>query len=589
MSKEEERIDEAYSSEYIENLIDWNTYFRRNVPRFIEMYFGIKLYPFQKIIIHLMSIYPFIVLICARAISKSFMTALFACSQCVLYPKIKVVVCAGSKQQAGLIISEKIKKELMDMSPNLAREIKEIKTSTNQSEVIFKNGSSFIAVVAGENARGIRSNILICDEFRLIEKDVLDSILIPTEIQRKPDYRRLKEYEDIKELEEPPREIYLSSAFFKSHWMWNHIKKATVDMYKDSSLLFGTDYALTLKHNIKLRSQLEKARSMSDVITFDMEYNNLMVGGSENQYYNFELVNNAQTIKRAWFPRTTEQYFSTTTVDKNGRRVNTKTWFGDIPVKKGEIRVVSMDIAVSPDRKGVKNDFTVIKCVRALQNGERYDRQEVYIESFQGESSEKQAIRIRQLMNDFNANYLVLDGRTYGTTMVDEFAKILYDDERDIEYEPISVFNRQEYADRCKNKNASPIIYVFIGGADTNDTMHKLFKGALMDSRYKMLVSHTRCLDDYLKDKQEWILGSPEDRARYEKPYVYSDLSLNEMINLNMKLIQQTKIQLTEPSTGTKDKYVTSAMANLFIQELELELTKQDSGYYDEDDFVVFW
>lgn len=422
-----------------------------------------------------------------------------------------------------------------------------------------------------------------------MKKEILDSILIPTEVQRKPKYRLLKEYENIKELEEPPREIYLSSAFFKSHWMWNHIKRATVDMYKGNALLFGTDYALTLKHNIKLRSQLEKARSSTSSFIFDMEYNNFMVGGSENQYYNFDLVSNSQTIKRAWFPRTTEQFFSTTTVDKNGRRINNKTWFGDIPVKNGEIRVVSMDIAVSPDRKGVRNDYTVIKCVRALQNGERYDRQEVYIESFQGESSEKQAIRVRQIMSDFNADYLVLDGRTYGTTMIDEFAKILYDEERDIEYEPIRAFNRPEYADRCKNKNASPIIYVFIGGADTNDSMHKLFKGSLIDNRYKMLVSHTRCLDDYLKDKKEWSLGSPEEKAMYEKPYVLSDLSLNEMINLNMNLIQQTKIQLTEPSTGTKDKYITSAMANLFIQELELDLTKKNNSNYSDDDFVVFW
>lgn len=576
------------SKEWEDNIIDWNTFFRRNPQLFIKMYFGINLHLFQKIIIYLMARFPLVVLICARAVSKSFMTALFACSQCVLYPGIKVVVCAGTKGQAGLIITEKIKKELMGLSPNLAREIKDIKTSVNQTEVIFKNGSSFIAVVAGEQARGIRSNILIVDEFRLVKKDCLDAILIPTEIPRIPPYMLKKEYKGIEALEEPPREIYLSSAFFKSHWMWNHIKKATVEMYKGDAILFSTDYATTLKHGIKLKKQMEKARAMSDPITFDMEYNNFMVGGAENQYYSFDLINNAQTIKKAWYPRDIETYLSTTT-DKNGRRVKTKTWFGDIPKKNGEIRVVSMDVAVSSDRKGVKNDYSVIKCIRALQNGERYDRQEVYIESFQGESTEKQAIRIRQIMDDFDADYLVIDGRTYGTNMIDEFAKILYDEERDIEYDPIKCFNRPEYADRCKNPNASAIIYVFVGTADLNDSMHKLFKGALMDNKYKMLVSHTRCLEDYLKDKKEWQNSSPERKASYEKPYVYSDLSLNEMINLNMELVQQTKIKLSEPSGGTKDKYITSAMANLFIQDLETNLTKREDTSYDDDDECVFW
>ena len=43
----------------------------------------------------------------------------------------------------------------MGTSPNLEREIKEIKTSQNDIEVVFKNGSSFIASVAGEQARGL--------------------------------------------------------------------------------------------------------------------------------------------------------------------------------------------------------------------------------------------------------------------------------------------------------------------------------------------------------------------------------------------------------------------------------------------------
>ena len=89
------------SKEWEENIIDWNTFFRRNPQLFIKMYFGINLHLFQKIIIYLMARFPLVVLICARAVSKSFMTALFASSQCVLYPGIKVVVCAGTKGQAG--------------------------------------------------------------------------------------------------------------------------------------------------------------------------------------------------------------------------------------------------------------------------------------------------------------------------------------------------------------------------------------------------------------------------------------------------------------------------------------------------------
>ena len=49
--------------------------------------------------------------------------------------------------QAKLIISQKIEKELMAMSPNLRREIKEVKCNGNEAKVTFHNGSTIEAVV----------------------------------------------------------------------------------------------------------------------------------------------------------------------------------------------------------------------------------------------------------------------------------------------------------------------------------------------------------------------------------------------------------------------------------------------------------
>ena len=157
------------------------------------------------------------------------------------------------KKQAGLLITEKVEKELMTMSPNLRREIKKISTGQNAIEVVFKNGSSFIAGVAGEQSRGLRSTILITDEFRLVDKNILDSILSPTEIVRPTPYTMKPEYAHLKE---EPREIYLSSAFYKSHWMWELIKQAIQESYTENAVLFATDYALTLKHGIRTKKQL---------------------------------------------------------------------------------------------------------------------------------------------------------------------------------------------------------------------------------------------------------------------------------------------------------------------------------------------
>lgn len=461
------------------------------------------------------------------------------------------------------------------MSPNLRREIAKISVGVNNIEVIFKNGSSIKAVPATESARGIRSSVAVIDEFRLVDKNILDSIIIPTMIIRQTPYTKLPQYAHLKE---EPRQIYLSSAFFQSHWIWNHIKTATVGMYDGSGMLFATDYATTLKHGIKSVEQMKVAKKTSDSMTFDMEYNNFMLGGAENQFYTYELISNAMKIERAWYPRTLEEYVS-----------NKKTRFGDIKKQDLEVRIVAMDVAISKSNKKTKNDYTVIKCIRAIPHNERYERQEVYTESFEGVDTLSQAIRLRQIFEDFNADYLVLDARTYGTSIIDELGKIIYDKDRDIEYVPIKCFNNADLADRCKNPSAIPCIYAFIATADKNHEMHQSFKSALMDNKYKMLISHMTCEENFLNGKKEFDMGSGEDKARYKMPYLYSDMTMNEMINLNTEYVQGSKIKLTEPSTGTKDKYITSAMANLFIQELERELTAQNNNSYDDFECIVLW
>lgn len=403
---------------------------------------------------------------------------------------------------------------------------------------------------------------------------MLDSILSPTEIVRPTPYTMKKQYSHLKE---EPREIFLSSAYWKNHWMWQLVKGSIVNAYKDKSVLFATDYALTVKHGIRTKNQMIKEKEKMDAVTYEQEYLNLMSGGSENQYYTFDLVSQAQKVKKPWYPRKLEDF-----ADRK------RTWFGDIKRQPSEIRIVSVDLALSASTKKIENDLTVIKCVRALQIGEKYERQEVYTETMQGTDIDTQAIRIRQIMEDFDANWLVFDARTYGTNLVDSMAKVLYDEQRDIEYEPIKCFNIEALGDRCKNPNASPIMWGFIGSAQSNHDMHVAMLGSLSDKKYKMLISATVSKEEYLLDKKEYKTATQEQKVLYELPYVYSDLTLNEMINLNKEYVQGGKIKLVEPSNGLKDKYIASAMANMYIQELEMELTNKRKSTFDIQQMFQF-
>ena len=109
-----------------------------------------------------------------------------------------------------------------------------------------------------------------------------DSVFSPMAIKRQPPFSSKPEYEHLKE---EPREIYLSSAFYKSHWMWGLIKEAIIGAYENKSICVSMDYAVSVKHNIRSTAYMEKEKKKMSPIVFDMEYNNLMAGGAENQYY----------------------------------------------------------------------------------------------------------------------------------------------------------------------------------------------------------------------------------------------------------------------------------------------------------------
>lgn len=140
---------------------------------------------------------------------KSWLLAVFCCIRCILYPGTKVCIASGTRGQSVNIL-EKIKIELIPNSPLLRNEIFNIQIGNTNAVVEFKNGSFIKVVTAGDSARGNRANILLVDEFRMVDKDTIGTVLRKfLTAPRTPGYLHKKEYRD---LDERNKEIYLSSA-----------------------------------------------------------------------------------------------------------------------------------------------------------------------------------------------------------------------------------------------------------------------------------------------------------------------------------------------------------------------------------------
>lgn len=139
----------------------WCSYYRNNPQRFVRDYLGIELKLFQQILLWAMMHFHFLTYIASRGQGKTFLTAIFCVVRAILYPESKIVAAAGQKSQAREII-QKID-DMRKSSPNLQREISNIKVSINDSSIEFHNGSWIRTVAANDGARGkwLPSNIEI--------------------------------------------------------------------------------------------------------------------------------------------------------------------------------------------------------------------------------------------------------------------------------------------------------------------------------------------------------------------------------------------------------------------------------------------
>lgn len=544
---------------------EWNTFFRRNINRYAELYFGLNLYPYQHLELYEMNTKSLNVIIGSRAVAKSYVVAVFACCKASLYPNSKIVIASATKSQSKLIVTEKIKSELMSKSPNLCREILTIKDNQNDIIVTFRNGSTIKVVPASDNARGNRSSCMIYEEFRMIDKFIIDSVLSPFQIVRPVPYLKYAEYSM---LAEEPTDIYISSAWYSSHWMGGLIKSTTKGIMngKDYCIL-GFDYSLTLKHNIKTKNLIWKDYKKFDPMTFAIEYQNRMISENLNAYYSFDIISPNQVLKRAFYPK--KEFSSARSKNKH-----------DIPKQEGEVRVVSCDIAMMT-KEG--NDNSAFTCLRLLpetiqknngENRQSYRIQVPYIEAFQGGETSKQAIRIMQLYEDFEADYIVLDARNAGISVYDCLAKYLYDDERGCEYKPLKCMNNDDIAKRIVNSNARPAIYCVTASAKFNSEMAVNLRSLLMERKIDLLINHNDGIEEIQKYIPEYSkMAEAEDQVFFEKPFLETMCLINEMINLEYEKSELTGlIRITESAGMMKDRYISLGMGCLFTSELERDM-----------------
>lgn len=547
----------------------WASFYRSNPHRFAKEYLGITLKLFQVILIFMMNHSYYFMYLASRGQGKTFLTSIYCCIRCILWPETKIVVASGNLKQAREVV-EKID-DLRKNSPNLAREISDLSTSTNDAKVEFHNGSWIKIVASNDGARSKRANCLIADEFRMIDLDIINKVLRKfLTAPRQPRYLNKPEYAH---LQERNKEIYLSSAWYQFHWSWTKLKSFFKAMSSGKNyFICGLPYQLAIKEGLLMKEQVldEMSEDDFDPVAFSMEMECLFFGESEKAFFKFEDLEKNRRVHKPIYPK---DYYGI---------IKDKT-FQYEPKKPGEIRLISNDIAAMA---GKENDASVYTIFRLLPTTKGFDRHIVYMESMVGGHTTDQAIRIRQLFEDFDCDYIVLDTQNIGTAIFDQLAQPLFDKNRSREYEPLSCKNDERMAERCTFPNAEKLIYSIKGNQTFNSECAILLRDGLKRGKVKLLVSEVDG-KEYLKKLKGYDSLSAEMQAKFESVFVQTTALVNEMINLEGERTDNGLIKLKEPKTKRKDRYSSVTYGNFVASEIERDLLRVDE--VDDDDELVYF
>ena len=564
----------------IEGMAIWGSYYRENFDLFVEEYLQLDFLKwFQTMLLVMMNRSRVFLWIAARGMGKSFLISIFAVARCILYPGTKVVITSGTRGQS-INVLEKIQTELMPVSPNLCNEIDMAKTkfSGQDAKVMFKNSSYIKVVTAYDNARSNRANILIVDEFRMVKKDTIDTVLKKFLTSRRmPPYKDLTDAERKMEYaKEPNKSCFLSSAYFKDHWSFNKMLDTFKLMLDDSKTDFvcGFPYQLSVQEGLLFSEDVESDMLESDFneIKWSMEMEAMWFGDEDGAFFDFDSISKNRRIKYAMLPDKLSGLLG------NNQKVK-------IPQKQnGEKRILSADVALMSSSKH-NNDATAIFINQMLPSkGGRYTNNIVYSDSYEGLHTEDQALVIRRLYDEYLCDYIVLDCTGLGLGVYDALVRDIVDPDTGEVYPALSCCNDQEMAARCTTTGADKVIWSIKASPKLNSDCAVLLREGFRSGKIRLLMTEYDA-DVVMSEIKGYKSLSPSEKVKLQMPYVHTTLLINELVKLQHEE-SGGRVRVYERSGMRKDRYSSLSYNYYVALQLESKLGKQRSNNFESDMFL---
>lgn len=546
-------------------------FYRKNPHLFVRDYLHVDLRLFQKILLIMMNYCSTIVFIAVRGIGKTYLSAIFCITRAILFPGSKICLVSKTRSQAYTII-EKITLELLPNSPELAAEIDEKKSKLNNTQgiLVLRNGSYLKVVTAGESARGNRANIVLIDEFRLVDPEVISTILKKFLTQRRmPPYRELSKAERQAEYDkEKNKTIWCSSAYFADHWSY----QKCIETIKSMLMPGRKDFCCSIPYELAIAEGLIDPDSVeSDMlepnfseIKHMMEMEGIFYNGSDDAFFDYSTVAKNRHIR---YPMLPAKLAAMLKADADVRIA---------PRVPGEKRLLSADIALMASTSKAKNDATAIHITRLIPTkAGRYTVNLVYSETNEGYRTEEEALLIRRMYDEYDCDYIVLDAKNVGLSILDALSNDISDPETGEIFPALCTCNNDDLAARCVVKGAPKAIWAILGNAKFNSDVALLLREGFKSGRMRLLLNEYDGEEAMNKIKG---FGSMtiEERTKLLMPYINTTLLINELVNLKHDE-SNGLVRLSEKSGMRKDRYSSLSYNYYVALELEKEARKHNA------------
>lgn len=581
-----ETVTQATQTKYEKiqaGLQKWTAFYRANPHRFGIDYLGMTwMATFQQILINVFFMFNYTMVIASRGMGKSQIVAAALCIYCILYPGTQVVIAAGVRSQS-LNVLNKIIDEFYPKSQNLQNEIASFKIVPSEAYIKFKNGSIIKVVTAKDSSRSARAHLVIVDEFVQVKETIINTVLRKFKAgQRRPDFFDKPKYTDKQNVpkpkdwvhvpKEPNREVYISSAYYKYHYSWAKFNAFYKSMVKgESYFVCGFPYQLPVSAGYYPLSQIQEEMQEEnfDSVSWSMEMESMFFGESTSAFFSYKDVSTQRKLILPVYPKPYYELLGDPKIKYQKK-------------KFGEIRLLGIDVAT---QGGSKNDATAISLLQMMPTNYGYSRSATYMETIDGGHGQDQAIRIRQLYDDLDCDFVVIDCNGVGLSVFDELAQDQYDSERKIVYEAWSCINDEAMAARCRNPDALKIMYSVKATAQFNSDAAVYLRDCMRRGKIRFLTDEA--------DGKEWLNGSKafqnlavEDQVMYEAPFYQISAFVNEIVNLDYTLLND-KIKVKERSGARKDRYSSILYANFIAGEIEREHRNMEQEYGDNAPIFV--